>query len=125
MHTPEQLQEMLAEHHEWQGKINFYRTEIQRMKDELADTITNEKNQYNMAQVEHYQNQFILQRDQLDILRHDFKQHENAIESHHSQPLTNLAAMHLSEREKLMVFERFFKELRTSFHGFIHREAFS
>ncbi|HMY14669.1 MAG TPA: hypothetical protein PK658_12280, partial [Bacteroidia bacterium] len=77
MHTIEQLEEMLAEHKEWQGKINFYRAEIDRMKTDLASAVMTDRNHYNMPNVEHYQNQFILQRDILDIMRHDFKQHEN------------------------------------------------
>ena len=73
MHTIEQLEEMLAEHHEWQGKINFYRGEIDRMKGDLASAVMADQNHYNMLNVVHYQNQFILQRDILDIMRHDFK----------------------------------------------------
>jgi hypothetical protein len=125
MHTIQQLEEMLVEHKEWQGKINFYRYEIERMKSELATALMTDRNQYNMPQVEHYQNQFILQRDVLDVMRHDFKQHENKLEDHSSHPMMNLAAMHLSEREKLISFEEIFKELRADFHAFIHKEAFS
>ena len=125
MHTIEQLEEMLAEHKEWQGKINFYRAEIDRMKTDLASAVMTYRNHYNMPNVEHYQNQFILQRDILDIMRHDFKQHENKIEAHSSNPVTNLAAAHQSEREKLGSFERYFKELRNEFQAFIHKEAFS
>lgn len=99
MHTIEQLEEMLAEHHEWQGKINFYRGEIDRMKGDLASAVMADQNHYNMPNVEHYQNQFILQRDILDIMRHDFKQHENKIEAHSANPVTNLAAVHAGERE--------------------------
>lgn len=39
MHTIEQLQDMLAEHNEWQAKINFYRSEIERMKETLSKTL--------------------------------------------------------------------------------------
>lgn len=125
MHTIEQLEEMLAEHKEWQGKINFYRAEIDRMKTDLASAVMTDRNHYNMPNVEHYQNQFILQRDILDIMRHDFKQHENKIEAHSANPVTNLAAVHAGEREKLQSFERYFKELRNEFKAFIHKEAFS
>jgi hypothetical protein len=125
MHTIQQLDEMLAEHKEWQGKINFYKSEIEKLSNELISAVATERNSYNMPQVEHFQNQFILQREVLDIMRHEFKQHENAIESHQARPMENLAAMHMSEREKLVTFEKLFKDLRSDFHGFIHKEAFS
>ena len=89
MHTIEQLQDMLAEHNEWQAKINFYRSEIERMKETLSKTLRGESNQYNMPHVEHFQNQFILQKDVLDVMRHDFKQHENKIEAHATKPVLN------------------------------------
>ncbi|MBS1765125.1 MAG: hypothetical protein JSS90_09185 [Bacteroidetes bacterium] len=125
MHTIEQLQDMLAEHKEWQAKINFYRSEIEQMKQTLSSTLNAESNQYNMPHVEHFQNQFILQKDVLDNMRHDFKQHENKIESHSSKPVLNLAGMHLNEREKLVSYEKIFKDLREEFQSFIHKDAFS
>lgn len=125
MHTIEQLQDMLAEHNEWQAKINFYRSEIERMKETLSDTLHGESNQYNMPHVEHFQNQFILQKDVLDIMRHDFKQHENKIEAHATKPVLNLANMHQNEREKLYSYEKIFKDLREEFQSFIHKDAFS
>lgn len=123
MHTIQQLQEMLAEHKEWQGKINFYKEQISSLTGELDDFVMREKNPESLANVEHFQNQFIRQREVLDIMRHDFKQHENAIEGHSENPLQNLAAMHMSEREKLTQFEKIFKELREEFHNFLHNEA--
>ncbi len=123
MHTYQQLQEMLAEHKEWQGKINFYKEEISKLRNELDAFVATDKSSDNLARVEHFQNQFIRQREVLDIMRHDFKQHENAIECHGKNPLQNLAAMHMAEREKLVVFEKIFRELREEFHSFLHNEA--
>lgn len=125
MHTIEQLQDMLAEHNEWQAKINFYRSEIEQMRKTLSDTLRAESNQYNMPHVEHFQNQFILQKDVLDNMRHDFKQHENKLEAHASRPVLNIINAHQNEREKLTSYEKLFKDLREDFHSFIHKNAFS
>lgn len=78
-----------------------------------------------MPHVEHFQNQFILQKDVLDVMRHDFKQHENKIEAHATKPVLNLANMHQNEREKLISYEKIFKDLREEFQSFIHKDAFS
>ena len=123
MHTIQQLQEMLAEHKEWQGKINFYNEQLGSLTRELNDFVMREKNKQSLSSVEHFQNQFIRQKEVLDIMRHDFKQHENTIEGHSKNPLQNLAAMHMSEREKLNQFEKIFKELREEFHVFLHNKA--
>jgi hypothetical protein len=123
MHTIQHLQEMLAEHKEWQGKINFYKEEIIKLNAELEEFVLREKSKELLAQVEHFQNQFIRQREVLDMMRHDFKQHENAIEGHTLNPLQNLAAMHMAERDKLVQFEKIFRQLREEFHSFLHNKA--
>ena len=76
-----------------------------------------------MPNVEHYQNQFILQRDILDIIRHDFKQHENKIEA---TPSNKPCSCVMQRNVKNLVhLKRYFKELRNEFQAFIHKEAFS
>jgi hypothetical protein len=59
----------------------------------------------------------------LDIIRHDFKQHENlleAIESNKSQePEGGLQKLHSLQRDKMEQFERIFHELRNEFNLFL------
>ncbi|HNR20829.1 MAG: hypothetical protein IPJ79_12800 [Bacteroidetes bacterium] len=125
MHTRHQLIEMLADHKEWQGKINFYKMEIKALTNELDDFVKGKSSEIDFVQVEHFQNQFIIQAETLDVMRHDFKQHENRIESSSKSPLENLAELHLEEKEKLTQFEKGFKELRESFHAFTQKEIFN
>lgn len=122
MHTREQLNEMLAEHNEWQAKIRFYKNEIKDLNAELDQFVTSGETKGRMPQVEHFQNQFICQLEVLDIMRHDFKQHENTIEQQHLNPLHNLASQHLNEKEKLLQFEKIYHSLRDEFHAFLHKE---
>ena len=123
MHTREQLIEMLAEHKEWQGKVNFYKMEIKTLVDEMSEFVKSRRLNTDFVQVEHFQNQLIRQAEVLDIMRHDFKQHENKIEQTAQNPLENLADAHLEEKEKLMRFEKVYHELRTDFHAFLHGES--
>jgi hypothetical protein len=113
---------MLAGHNEWQAKIRFYKSEIKNLTTELDEFVSHNKEPEMMAHVEHFQNQFIRQLEVLDITRHEFKQHENAIEQHHQNPLVSLAEQHLNEREKLVQFEKIYHELRDEFHSFLHKE---
>jgi hypothetical protein len=123
MHTREQLIEMLVRHKEWQGKINFYKMEIKSLTNELDEFVkSNNRDDIDFVQVEHFQNQFICQLEVLDVMRHDFKQHENKIEENAKNPLQNLAEAHLEEKEKLTRFEKVYRELRESFHSFLHKE---
>ena len=122
MHTKEQLIEMHAEHNEWQNKIKFYKNELKKLNDDLDRFVLNKPNQEIMISVEHFQNQFTVQNEVLDIMRHDFKQHENAIEarqSNLSSSDTGLSDSHESHRERLEHFAKIFHELREEFHGFM------
>ena len=121
MHTKEQLMEMHSEHNEWQNKIKFYREELKKLNSQLDETIMRGPSVEQLPLIEHFQNQLTVQSEVLDVMRHDFKQHENAIEA--KQESINefdslLGGNHESSRERLAQFEKLFRELREEFHGF-------
>jgi uncharacterized coiled-coil DUF342 family protein len=122
MHTKEQLLEMHSEHNEWQNKIKFYRDEIKGLNNQLSEMVTKGISPLTLASIEHFQNQFILQNEHLDIMRHDFKQHENNIEAiQKGLPDTQHEALtgnHETHREKLDQFVKIFHDLRSEFNAF-------
>lgn len=125
MHTKEQLLEMHAEHNEWQNKIKFYRSELKKLNDNLGDFLSRKPSQSAMANIEHFQNQFTIQNEVMDIMRHDFKQHENAIEAKHNNlnaTDSGLNENHETNQERLSQFEKLFHELRNEFHEFVEKE---
>jgi hypothetical protein len=125
MHTKEQLMEMHAEHNEWQNKIKFYRGELKTLNDQLGEIVSRKPSPEVMASIEHFQNQFTIQSEVMDIMRHDFKQHENAIEAKQQMPDSSTPGLnenHETNKERLAQFERLFHELRTEFHGFTQKE---
>jgi chromosome segregation ATPase len=125
MHTKEQLMEMHTEHNEWQNKIKFYRGELKKLNEQLDEIVSRKPSSRVMASIEHFQNQFTIQNEVLDIMRHDFKQHENAIEAKHNSLNSNdpgLIENHESHRERLAQFEKLFHDLRDEFHEFNQKE---
>ena len=125
MHTKEQLLELHSEHNEWQNKIKFYRGELKQLNDQLAEIVSRKPSTDAMISIEHFQNQFTVQNEVMDIMRHDFKQHENAIEAKHHSLNANdpgLNENHESHKERLAQFEKLFHELRNEFHEFSQKE---
>ena len=125
MQTKEQLMEMKSEHDQWQNKLKFYRDEIKQFNNHLENVANPGAPREIMAAVEHFQNQFTVQNEVMDIMRHDFKQHENAIEAKHNFLNTNdpgLNENHESHKERLAQFEKLFHDLRNEFHGFTQKE---
>ncbi len=127
MQTKEQLMEMKSEHDQWQNKLKFYRDEIKQFNGHLENVANPEAPREVMAAVEHFQNQFIRQREVLDIIRHEFKQHENLIEkletSGSPSSEENVQKLHNVQRDKLDQFEKIFHELRGEFNMFLNQVA--
>ncbi len=122
------LGNMKEEHDAWQGRIQFLKKEIETFKSSLGSVVVGDFKLKNaMASVEHFQNQFILQREQLDIIRHDLKQHENLIEDVEKgkgkgkEPSPGLDNVHKVQREKLEQFEKIFHDLRKEFNVFLDK----
>ncbi len=125
MHTKQQLVEMKSEHDYWQDRLRFYKDEISHFNQHLGKISLSGGRSELMASVEHFQNQFIRQKEVLDIIRHDFKQHENLIEAlgegKSSEPSQGIQKLHMIQRDKLDQFERIFHELRNEFNIFLNQ----
>lgn len=124
MHTKQQLNEMKNEHDQWQDRIRFYKDEISHFNNHLGRLSLIRSSSDLMASVEHFQNQFIRQKEVLDIIRHDFKQHENLIEALEDGKATipndGIERVHATHREKLDQFEHIFHDLRNDFNLFLN-----
>lgn len=125
MHSKQQLAEMKSEHDDWQDRLRFYRDEIKQFNNYLSKIAVSSPPSDIMPSVEHFQNQFIRQKEVLDIIRHDFKQHENLIEALAENKIQDngkdLIKKHALEREKLDQYERIFHDLRNEFNNFLNQ----
>ncbi len=125
MHTKQQLNEMKNEQEQWQSRLRFYKDEILHFNNHLGRLSLSRRSNDLMASVEHFQNQFIRQKEVLDIIRHDIKQHENLIEALEegkvSEPQDGIQKIHSIQREKLDQFEHIFHDLRNDFNIFLNQ----
>jgi hypothetical protein len=125
MHTQEQLSDLHAQHAGWQQKIRQYRNELAALNQQLDEVVLNKPPQDLMAAIEHFQNQFTVQSEVLDIMRHDFKQHENAIEAEQAGRNKSggaLAGNHRKHEDRLLQFEKLFAELKDEFGEFLQKD---
>jgi hypothetical protein len=128
MEPNETLAELHSEHANWQNRIAEFKSDINGMGDRLGAIVAKFSPRDVPANVEHFQNQFILQRDVLDIMRHDFKQYENMIEA--EQKENKLASNDLvSTRNAYLVrlndFDRILNEIKSEFNSFEKEEVIS
>lgn len=127
MHTKQLLLEMKNEHDAWQDRLRFYKDEILHFNHHLGRLAITGGRGENMATVEHFQNQFIRQKEVLDAIRYDFKQHENLIDAIEAgismEPSEGIQHVHRLQRDKLEQFELIFHELRHEFNVFLNIAA--
>jgi hypothetical protein len=125
MNTQIALVDLHLEHKEWLNKLLFYKDDLKIMQIRLDEIASKNNHQEVLVFVERFQNQFKIQNEQIDFLKHDIKQHVNNIEeSIINNPIaSNHRKMddHAEERQKMIRFEELFAELRKDLLSFLSK----
>lgn len=110
------LQDLHSDHRMWINALDFYKLEIGLLEKRLGSIAERNTGGEVMAMLEHFQNQYIRQREVIDELRHEIKQHENALErevlEHPVAVDHRLFDDHNEKREAMMTFEKIYRELK-------------
>jgi len=111
----------------WLDTLRFYREEIMVFEHRLEEIAQRTHTQEELARLEHFQNQYIREREVIDELRHDLKQHENRLEEEaHDHPIGEdhpCAEVHTALRDRMLTFEKLYKELKEEFVGWLSQYA--
>jgi len=122
MNTGEKIYTQHADHTEWMSKLKFYTDEISIMKGRLGEIASKNNQSDVLAQVEHFQNQLIVQKNNIDELAHTIKIDEGALEKEvNKNPVAvdhREMPSHSNEKEAMDAFEKNFNELRAEFKTF-------
>ncbi len=119
------LQDLHSDHQLWLNTLRFCKDEIgifDKRMEEIARravrSATDESREV-MAELEHFQNQYIREREVIDELRHDIKQHENGLEKfakEHPIAVDHVLFMdHQGLRDRVHTFEKLYHELKGEF----------
>ena len=113
------------EHNDWLRALDFYDSEIATMEQHLTEVATKNSDQDALKGVEHFQNQFIIQRNNVDELQHKIKINLRQL-SHQALATTGHAEIftfneHENMREDFMSFEKIMLELRHEFNRFLSK----
>lgn len=122
MKTGEKIYTQHADHTEWLSKMKFYTDEITILKTRLGEIASKNNQKDVLAQVEHFQNQLIIQKNNIDEISHIINVDEDLIKKeveknpvaidHREMP------SHNEEKNQVEVFEKNFNDLRAEFKTF-------
>jgi hypothetical protein len=73
------IKNVTNEHAEWKSTLGFYKDELVIFKNRLTEVAGKNNSKENMQMTEHFQNQFLIQTENIDTLQHDINEHLNAM----------------------------------------------
>jgi len=114
-----------VEKHEWLEKIDFYKGELNILQDRLLEVASKNTGAQSSAEVEHFQNQFILQKNNSDELAHKIREYtHHAFEDlkHHEGHVDSALMVQRKQLgEAVEEHEKILNELRHEFNQFLTR----
>jgi hypothetical protein len=111
------------ENKSWFSTLNFIKEDIHFLEEKLGEISLKYTDKEILSDIEHYQNQFIIQKNNIDEIEHLITLDEDKLVSEIKK--NPVAVEHRStndhnkERELITVFETNFKELRNDFIRFL------
>ncbi len=125
METTKTIYQLHEDHKTWINKLAFYKDEILIMKNRIHEIAKRNTSKEVLAFVEHYQNQLIVQKEQIDILNHEINTHEDSIEAKANKKAVVSGQKkffdHSAQREKIEKFENNFNDLRKDLIHFLSK----
>ena len=111
------------EHTQWLNKLSFYVDEISIMQKRIEEIAQKNTSKEVKVQLEHFQNQLLIQRNNTDTLKHHIKHDEKLL---NDNVIQNEIAVdhrktedHAKEREDVEIFETNFNKLRKELNLFL------
>ncbi len=117
------IRSLHLEYQLWVRELVFYKEEIKIFEDHLEAVNNKNTKKTVRAQVEHFQNQFVLQKEVIDILKHNLNTSEKQLASF----VYDMSGMGLESikmdnhpklREDMITFRKLYKELKQDFRRF-------
>jgi len=125
MDAKKTIYELHEEHKTWLNKLLFYKDELKMMDNRILEVAKKNTSKEVRSLADHFNNQLIIQKEQIDILSHDIKSHELYLEA---AALDNPNSIdkekfldHKKHRESIVTFEKLFRDLREELIDFLSK----
>jgi len=111
--------EVEGQHVAWNNELNEMNEELERFEDILSKIAS----PTNKKKIEHFQNQFLIQKSAIADLKNEIKKHDFAIEREGKKPFDALKAQeldyHTAISQKIETEVKIIKDLKKEFATFV------
>lgn len=125
METTKTIDQLHEEHQTWLNKLLFYKDELSIMDKRISEIAQKNTSKEVLAKVDYFNNQFIIQKEQMDIIKHDIKSHEAYLKAAINNSVMDVEHEnfldHQKHRESIAIFEKIFRELREELIDFLSK----
>lgn len=119
------IDDLHFEHEVWSNQLEFCKDEIEFFKKRLGEVSVRYTDKDILKRLEHFQNQFIIQRDEIDRFLHDIHVHEDALANEAKEnPVASdhrLMNDHAVERERFEIFNKLYLELKSEYFDYLRK----
>jgi hypothetical protein len=117
------IRSLHMEYQLWTRELIFYKEEIKIFEDHLIALLGRNTKSEVAVQVEHFQNQFILQKEVIDFLKHDLIVSERQLAAFvHDLSGDGIDGIKMDNhgrlRERMTTFRKIYREIKTDFRHF-------
>lgn len=107
----------------WLSSLAFYKDELSIMQKRIEEIVKKNNSKPVLESIEHFQNQLILQKEQLDILAHDVREKEAVLEQAVNNNPTAIDHQHFSKEsglaDRMETYGKLFFSLREELTNFL------
>lgn len=113
-------------HIEWNALLDLSIDELKSFEIRLQEIVQGNSSKETLAQVEHFQNQFIRQRELIDELRHDIQEDELRVAKNAKE--NNVAVIHRrleinsALTERMSIYKKIVDEMKIEYYAFMSKK---
>lgn len=116
---------MHFEHKQWEGELAFWEDELKSFNNRLSELVTRWTDKDVLAQLEHYQNEFVLHGGVIEDLQESINEHEERIAGQSIEGEeaidVQLAKKHVEFRNRIETQREIYADLKKEFFRFLEK----
>ena len=114
------------EHEQWRKELVFWEDEIKSFENRLSEIVTRWTKKDVLAQLQKYQNLFIVHGEVIDTLQHDINVHETDMSEHSKRGESEvmnqeLVKKHVEFRDRIETQRHIYADLKKEFFRFLSK----